>query len=162
MYLCGNKFLKSRMLWIECLVQQQLLVMFMMLLLSRLSMVPCKELMVFSNNMGKKSEPVITKCKESENWTKVTFKPDLAKFNMTHLEDDVVALMKKRVIDLAGCLGKTVKVELNGQCIPIKSFLDYVNLYLQSASKARLDALPGFSFQYLLIHFTSHNSNQNI
>ncbi|GMP58361.1 hypothetical protein CsSME_00022055 [Camellia sinensis var. sinensis] len=102
MYLCGNKFLKSRMLWIECLVQQQLLVMFMMLLLNRLSMVPCKELMVFSNNMGKKSEPVITKCKESENWTKVTFKPDLAKFNMTHLEDDVVALMKKRVIDLAG------------------------------------------------------------
>ncbi|KAI7993380.1 DNA topoisomerase 2 [Camellia lanceoleosa] len=67
---------------------------------------------VFSNNMGKKSEPIITKCKESENWTKVTFKPDLAKFNMTRLEDDVVALMKKRVIDLAGCLGKTVKVEL--------------------------------------------------
>ncbi|CAL5330796.1 unnamed protein product [Camellia sinensis] len=97
---------------------------------------------VFSNNMGKKSEPVITKCKESENWTKVTFKPDLAKFNMTHLEDDVVALMKKRVIDLAGCLGKTVKVELNGQRIPVKSFLDYVNLYLQSASKARPDALP--------------------
>ncbi|XP_028104539.1 DNA topoisomerase 2-like [Camellia sinensis] len=103
---------------------------------------------VFSNNMGKKSEPVITKCKESENWTKVTFKPDLAKFNMTHLEDDVVALMKKRVIDLAGCLGKTVKVELNGQRIPIKSFLDYVNLYLQSASKARLDALPG-GMEYL-------------
>ncbi|THG01109.1 hypothetical protein TEA_024979 [Camellia sinensis var. sinensis] len=98
---------------------------------------------VFSNNMGKKSKSVITKCKESENWTKVTFKPDLAKFNITHLEDDVVALMKKRVIDLAGCIGKTVKVELNGQRIPVKSFLDYVNLYLQSASKARLDALPG-------------------
>ncbi|CAL5367065.1 unnamed protein product [Camellia sinensis] len=71
-----------------------------------------------------------------------TFKPDLAKFNMTCLEDDVVALMKNRVIDLAGCLGKTVKVDLNGQRIPVKSFLDYVNLYLQSASKARLDALP--------------------
>ncbi|CAL5341439.1 unnamed protein product [Camellia sinensis] len=108
------------------------------------SQVPSTPMKVFSNNMGKKSEPVITKCKESENWTKVTFKPDLAKFNMTHLEDDVVALMKKRVIDLAGCLGKTVKVELNGQCIPIKSFLDYVNLYLQSASKARLDALPEY------------------
>ncbi|KAG5531847.1 hypothetical protein RHGRI_026452 [Rhododendron griersonianum] len=52
---------------------------------------------VFSNNMGKKSEPIITKCKGGENWTKVSFKPDLAKFNMTHLEDDVVALMKMRV-----------------------------------------------------------------
>ena len=60
--------------------------------------------------MGKKSQPSITKCKEGENWTKVSFKPDLAKFNMTHLEDDVVALMKKRVVDLAGTLGKGVKV----------------------------------------------------
>ena len=104
--------------------------------------------------MGKKSEPIITKCKEGENWTKVSFKPDLAKFNMTHLEDDVVALMKKRVIDIAGCLGKTVKVELNGQRVPVKSFLDYVNLYLQSASKARPDPLPRFSFElFYLNHF---------
>ncbi|KAB5541016.1 hypothetical protein DKX38_013990 [Salix brachista] len=91
---------------------------------------------VFSNNMGKRSEPIITKCKESENWTKVTFKPDLAKFSMTHLEEDVVALMKKRVVDMAGCLGKTVKVELNGSRVPVKSFQDYVNLYLNSASES--------------------------
>ncbi|XWS74968.1 hypothetical protein CRYUN_Cryun01aG0044300 [Craigia yunnanensis] len=97
---------------------------------------------VFSNNMGKKTEPVITKCKEGENWTKVTFKPDLAKFNMAHLEDDVVALMRKRVFDLAGCLGKAVKVELNGKRIPVKSFLDYVNLYLSAASKNKPEPLP--------------------
>lgn len=103
--------------------------------------------------MGKKSEPFITKCKEGENWTKVTFKPDLAKFNMTHLEDDVVALMKKRVVDLAGTLGKSVKVELNGQRIPVKSFSDYVNLYLQSVSKSRPDTLPRF-VDYL--HFAFH------
>ncbi|KAI4341168.1 hypothetical protein MLD38_025925 [Melastoma candidum] len=63
-----------------------------------------------SSPMGEKSNPVITKCKEGGNWTKVSFKPDLGKFSMTHLEDDVVALMKKRVVDMAGCLGKTVKV----------------------------------------------------
>ncbi|XP_068647207.1 DNA topoisomerase 2-like [Aristolochia californica] len=97
---------------------------------------------VFSNNMGNKSEPVITKCKQNDKWTKVTFKPDLAKFNMTHLEDDVVALMKKRVVDLAGTLGKTVKVELNGQRVPVKSFQDYVNLYLKSANKSREEELP--------------------
>lgn len=91
--------------------------------------------------MGNKTEPVITKCKEGENWTKVTFKPDLAKFNMTHLEDDVVALMRKRVFDLAGCLGKTVKVELNGKRIAVKSFLDYVNLYLSAASKNKSEPL---------------------
>ncbi|KAF5752648.1 DNA topoisomerase 2-like isoform X1 [Tripterygium wilfordii] len=97
---------------------------------------------VFANNMGKKSDPVINKCKEGENWTKVSFKPDLSKFNMSHLEDDVVALMRKRVFDMAGCLGKTVKVELNGSRVPIKSFIDYVDLYLRSASKFRQDPLP--------------------
>ncbi|KAK7826207.1 dna topoisomerase 2 [Quercus suber] len=99
---------------------------------------------VFSNNMGTKSEPVISKCKESENWTKVSFKPDLAKFNMTRLEDDVVALMKKRVFDLAGCLGKSVKVELNGTRIPVKSFTDYVNLYLDSAAKSKPEKPPSY------------------
>ncbi|KAM3733934.1 hypothetical protein ACB098_11G175300 [Castanea mollissima] len=99
---------------------------------------------VFSNNMGTKSEPVISKCKESENWTKVSFKPDLAKFNMTHLEDDVVALMKKRVFDLAGCLGKSVKVELNGTRVPVKSFTDYVNLYLDSAAKSKPEKPPSY------------------
>ncbi|KAL4389850.1 hypothetical protein HN51_010797 [Arachis hypogaea] len=97
---------------------------------------------VFSENMGKKSEPSITKCKVGENWTKVSFKPDLDKFKMSYLEEDVVALMKKRVVDLAGCLGKTVKVELNGQLIRIKSFREYADLYLKSAEKNRPVPLP--------------------
>ncbi|WJX73022.1 DNA topoisomerase 2 [Trifolium repens] len=92
--------------------------------------------------MGKKSEPVITKCKASENWTKVTFKPDLEKFKMTYLEEDVVALMKKRVLDMAGCLGKTVKVELNGTLIRFKSFRDYADLFLKSAEKTKGTPLP--------------------
>ena len=65
---------------------------------------------VFSNNMGNKGEPIIQSCKANENWTCVTFKPDLAKFNMEELEEDSVALMRKRVYDMAGLLGKTVKV----------------------------------------------------
>ncbi|GAU18535.1 hypothetical protein TSUD_325240 [Trifolium subterraneum] len=97
---------------------------------------------VFSNNMGTKSEPVITKCKANENWTKVTFKPDLEKFKMTYLEEDVVALMKKRVLDMAGCLGKTVKVELNGTLIRFKSFRDYADLFLKCAEKSKPTPLP--------------------
>lgn len=44
--------------------------------------------------------------------TCITFTPDLAKFGMEEggLEEDTVALMRKRVYDLAGVLGKTVKV----------------------------------------------------
>ena len=63
--------------------------------------------------MGKRLEPNVIECKESDNWTMVSVRPDLAKFNMTHLEDDVVALTKKRVVNIAGCLGRSVKVELN-------------------------------------------------
>ncbi|CAN0916303.1 D-alanine--D-alanine ligase [Linum grandiflorum] len=49
---------------------------------------------VFSNYMGTKSEPEISNCKALQNWTKVSFKPDLERFTMTHLEDDVVAMKK--------------------------------------------------------------------
>lgn len=66
----------------------------------------------FYANMGEKDEPKLTSCKASDNYTKVTFSPDLAKFGMERLEDDTVALMRKRVYDLAGVLGKTVKVGL--------------------------------------------------
>ncbi|KAG0580579.1 hypothetical protein KC19_4G184100 [Ceratodon purpureus] len=99
---------------------------------------------VFKNNMSDKSEPKITTCKSNENWTKVSFKPDLAKFNMTHLESDVVSLMCKRVMDIAGCLGKGCKVELNGKRLPVKSFQDYVGLYLSVANSNREEPLPRF------------------
>lgn len=60
--------------------------------------------------MTKKGEPVITGCKAGENWTCVTFYPDLQKFGMECLEEETVQLMRKRVYDLAGILGKSCKV----------------------------------------------------
>lgn len=110
--------------------------------------------------MGKKSEPVITKCSKNESWTKVTFKPDLNKFNMAELENDVVALMSKRVVDIAGCVrkvmhsGRKLKVELNGQPILVNSeFSDYADLYLTSANRTRKDPLPRFVLFLLLLTF---------
>ncbi|CAI7859235.1 unnamed protein product [Closterium sp. NIES-53] len=91
---------------------------------------------VFNDNMSKKSEPEITKTRSGESWTCVTFHPDLAKFKLTHLDADHVALMSKRVVDMAGVLGKTVKVELNGSKIPMKNFQDYVGLYLDSSKSS--------------------------
>jgi DNA topoisomerase-2 len=60
--------------------------------------------------MGTKTAPKITACKASDNWTCISFQPDLAKFDMTELEEDTVALMRKRVYDVAGVLGKGCKV----------------------------------------------------
>ena len=70
----------------------------------------CRYKQVFTDNMSTKGKPKITACKASDNWTRVEFKPDLGKFGMAALEDDTVSLMAKRVYDLAGVLGKGVKV----------------------------------------------------
>jgi DNA topoisomerase-2 len=85
--------------------------------------------------MGKKSEPQVTISLKGANWTKVTFKPDIAKFNMTHLDDDVIALMRRRVVDIAGILAPTtLQVSFNGKRLPrFLGFPTYVNMYLDAA-----------------------------
>jgi len=95
-------------------------------------------LQIFSDNIGKKSEPQITVCLQGVNWTRVTFKPDLAKFHMTHLDDDVIDLMRKRVLDMAGFLGMTVQVVFNGRMFQqSRNFGDYVYCYIIGAARDR-------------------------
>ncbi|KAJ2577645.1 DNA topoisomerase 2, partial [Coemansia sp. RSA 1836] len=85
---------------------------------------------VFSDNMLKIGKPKITKHATKKEFTKITFKPDFAKFHMTHLDDDTIALITRRVYDLAGCV-EGIKVLLNGEAIALsKGFRSYVELYL--------------------------------
>lgn len=84
---------------------------------------------VWQNNMSKAGEEIIKENK-SEDFTKITFYPDLSKFNMTELDRDIVALMSRRAYDIAGST-KGVKVFLNGKRLPIKGFKDYVDTYLK-------------------------------
>lgn len=84
----------------------------------------------FTNNMDNINEPIIEKY-TGEEFTRVIFKPDLKRFKMTELDDDIVSLLKKRVYDMCGTL-KNVNVYLNGEVLPVKSFKDYVKLYLSS------------------------------
>lgn len=81
--------------------------------------------------MADKSKPILTENKKNENFTRITFKPDLAKFGMTHLDNDFEALVKKRAYDMAGCL-PGVNVYLNDVKLKIKDFKQYVDLYLES------------------------------
>ena len=86
---------------------------------------------VWRDNMSVKLAPEVTNCKASENWTCITFRPDLAKFGMTELDDDTLSLMRKRVYDMAGVLGgRGCKVFLNGTRLPIRNFTDYVGQFL--------------------------------
>ncbi len=60
----------------------------------------------------------------------MTFSPDLSKFGMEELEADTVALMRKRVYDMAGILGKGVKVRR----MILHSAADYERLHRRDAS----------------------------
>lgn len=87
----------------------------------------------FSRNMDITDPPVIEKY-NGEEFTKITFRPDLKRFNMTELDEDIISLLKKRVYDMCGTL-RNVKVYLNDSLLPVHSFSDYVKLYLTSEEK---------------------------
>lgn len=74
----------------------------------------------WGENMGKVSEPKITDY-SSTDFTKITFSPDLAKFKMEKLDDDIVDLMSRRAYDIAAST-RGVSVFLNGTKLPIKNF----------------------------------------
>ncbi|XP_026880433.2 DNA topoisomerase 2-beta isoform X3 [Electrophorus electricus] len=79
--------------------------------------------------MTKASEPRI-KFFDGDDFTCVTFQPDLAKFKMEKLDKDIVALLTRRAYDVAGsCRG--VKVMLNGKKLPVNGFRSYVDLYVK-------------------------------
>ncbi|KNH05642.1 DNA topoisomerase II, partial [Perkinsela sp. CCAP 1560/4] len=86
--------------------------------------------MTWKKNMEQHSEPEITPVSASEeDFTKVTFWPDFAKFGMTGMEDDIYDIMCRRVIDLAGVSDSSMSVYLNGEKVQVDSFQSYMNLY---------------------------------
>jgi DNA topoisomerase-2 len=85
----------------------------------------------WTDNMSKAAEPIVDKNKE-DDFTCVTFKPDLSKFKMSRLDDDTVALLARRAYDIAAST-PGVKVFLNDKKLPISKFEDYCKLYLSSA-----------------------------
>ena len=91
----------------------------------------------FGPNLDTISAPVITKVK-SKPYTKVTFKPDYARFQVQGITDDMRALMKKRIYDVAAVTDhsvKKIKVGYNGETVPVKNFQQYIDLYIGGKEK---------------------------
>lgn len=55
--------------------------------------------MTWKDNMSYCSPPEIKENYKGEDYTSITFEPDLGRFKMSELDDDIVALMRKRVIN---------------------------------------------------------------
>ncbi len=84
-----------------------------------------------SDNLSKIEAPVITKKSSGKSYTKITFWPDWARFQMTGLDQDTYDLLCRRVVDVAGtCADSKLKVTLNGNQLKFKSFEQYCQLYV--------------------------------
>uniref|UniRef100_A0A3Q1CY57 DNA topoisomerase 2 n=1 Tax=Amphiprion ocellaris TaxID=80972 RepID=A0A3Q1CY57_AMPOC len=88
-------------------------------------------------NMGRAGDASI-KPFDGEEYTSITFKPDLPKFKMSVLDKDTVALMTRRAYDIAGST-KGVRVYFNGKKLPVTGFRSYVDMYV----KDKVDELGG-------------------
>lgn len=91
----------------------------------------------WTDNMSKMGQADIT-ANKGDDFTKITFFPDFAKFGMTGMDDDFEALVKRRVYDLAGTC-KGVSVKLNGSRLPVRSFKRYMEMYTKAIKKERGD-----------------------
>ncbi|KAJ3428705.1 DNA topoisomerase/gyrase [Anaeramoeba flamelloides] len=83
----------------------------------------------YCNNMLDRESPKITKA-QKKDFTHIIFKPDLEKFGMKALDNDIYALFKKRVYDIAGTTAG-VKVYFNKKKIGVKNFQQYCKLYIK-------------------------------
>lgn len=92
-----------------------------------------KYIQTWENNMSKKSDPIISKF-SGKPYTKITFKPDLERFGMKELDNDIISLMKKRVYDMTACSDNKISIFYNDVKINCKDFEKYVNFYLGNKS----------------------------
>ena len=83
----------------------------------------------FSDNLKTINPPVIKPCKK-KSYTSITFKPDYARLKLSGLNPAMLALIERRIYDIASLTDKSVKVSYNGTVVPIKSLTNYVDLFV--------------------------------
>jgi len=89
----------------------------------------------YGKNLTTIDKPSITKATKKP-YTQITVKPDLARLGGgTGFSADTVAVMTRRVYDIAAVTDKTVQVTLNGKKLGVRSLEHYASLLL-GASKS--------------------------
>ena len=78
--------------------------------------------------------PKITKF-SGKPYTKVRWLPDYKKFGLDSLTNDMCSLIRKRAYDVAAVTDKSLKVKINDTLIDIKSFEQYVDMYIGEKSE---------------------------
>lgn len=81
----------------------------------------------FENNLSKIGKPKISASKKQ--YTKITFYPDLSRFEIPTIDEEIESILIKRCIDVSVYCNK-VKVYYNNNLIPTKSFKSYMEMFV--------------------------------
>ena len=104
----------------------------------------------FADNLNVIKPPTVTKCSKKP-YTQISFKPDYTRMGLPGLTDDMFALLKRRIYDLAAVTDKTVKVKYNSELVPVKNFLQYVDLYVgDKAATGRVHEEANERWEYVV------------
>ncbi|ODV78226.1 DNA topoisomerase II [Suhomyces tanzawaensis NRRL Y-17324] len=95
----------------------------------------------WTQNMSKVTKPKITKMKSKKEYTKVTFNPDLSKFGMESLDEEILSVLRRRVYDMCGTV-KDCNIYLNDKKLAIRNFKGYVEMYVNAIKARNPDDLP--------------------
>jgi DNA gyrase/topoisomerase IV subunit B len=110
-----------------------------------------KYIQEFKNNLDEICPPKITKCTTTKPYTKVSFRPDYARFGIEGLTPDMRSLFEKRIYDIAAITDKSVKVKYNGALIPVKHFQQYIDLYIGAKGETkRIYEAPDPRWEYVV------------
>jgi DNA topoisomerase-2 len=123
-----------------------------------------KYIQEFRGNLTEIGTPEITKVKTQKPYTKVCFLPDYARLKVAGLTPDMLALFKKRVYDIAAVTDqstKKVKVSLDGTQVPVKSFQNYIDLYIGPKEESkRVYEAPDERWEYAVAMSETHEFQQ--
>jgi DNA topoisomerase-2 len=118
----------------------------------------------FTDNLSTIKPPVITSAKTTKPYTTVTFKPDYARLGLRGLTPDMIALLRKRVIDIAAVTDhsiKKVKISYNDTVVPVKNFQNYIDLYVGGKSDSkRVYEQPDERWEYAVALSPTHEFTQ--
>ncbi len=96
------------------------------------------------NNMYVCEPPAVKAYKGAKGQVKITFQPDPSRFVGAFTEEgmtaDMIAVFHTRVVELAGLVGRDVKVSWNGQVVASNTFEKFIKLFLR-------DGLTGYAYE---------------
>ena len=84
----------------------------------------------WTTNMSTCAKPSVRADKSTKGFVRITYQPDMARFPGIDMED-MIAVMKTRVIEISAMAGKDVKVSWNGETIATNTFEKYARLFVR-------------------------------